>query len=297
MALWPLRYVGTLCAYSWRWQRRRLTTWLVTAVVVGIVLSVAAAVQLVVWLGERSLAGQLESASEMQVFVAETATPEQQAALRDGLAAVPGVSRVGYRSKAEAAARATRDPQLAPLAGASQGNPFPASFVLQMHDPGVATRVLQVVAGNPAVDAKIPASYTAAQAQRLGAALGAMKLVAGVLDVVALGVGAVVALALLRGEIRARREELRVLTLVGVPRVVIRVPLVIQVLSVAAAGSALAVLSLLYIDQHVVPAIDQSLPFLRLGDPGQAFSTLSLATVGASCIALLPCALLVRLPR
>ena len=24
MGLWPLRYIGTLCAYSWRWQRRRL---------------------------------------------------------------------------------------------------------------------------------------------------------------------------------------------------------------------------------------------------------------------------------
>jgi hypothetical protein len=78
---------------------------------------------------------------------------------------------------------------------------------------------------------------------------------------------------------------------------VIRVPLVVQVLSVALAGSALAVLSLLYIGQHVVPAIDQSLPFLRLGDPGAAFGTLAVGTLAASCAALVPCALLVRLPR
>lgn len=297
MPLWPLRYAGTLWSYSWRWQRRRMSTWLLTAVVLGVVLSVAATVQLVVTLGERSLAGQLQSASEMQVFVADGATPDQQTALQTKLVAMPGVSRVTFRSKAEAAARAARDPQLATLAGASEGNPFPASFVLEMQDPNVAQGVLHGVSSDPAVDPKIPASYTAAQAQRLSSALGAMKVIAGVLDAVALGVGAVVALALLRGEIRARKDELRILTLVGVPRMVIRVPLVVQVLSVAIAGSALAVLSLLYIGQHVVPAIDESLPFLRLGDPRDAFGALALGTVAASCAALLPCALLVRLPR
>lgn len=297
MELWPIRYIGTLGSYSWRWQRRRMTTWFVTAAVLGVVLSVAAVVQLVVWLGERSLAGQLQSASEMQVFVVDSASADQQAALQARLVAVPGVTGARFRSKAEAAARATRDPQLAPLAGASEGNPFPASFVLQMRDPGVAPRVLRAVAGDPAVDPKIPASYTAAQAQRLSSALGAMKIIAGALDITALGVGAVVALALLRSEVRARRDELRILTLVGVPRMVIRVPLVVQVLSVALAGGALAVLSLVYIGQRVVPAIDQSLPFLRLGDPGAAFGTLAVGTLAASCAALVPCALLVRLPR
>jgi len=297
MSLWPLRYVGTLWSYSWRWQRRRISTWFVTAAVVGVVLSVAVAVQLVVWLGQRSLAGQLESASEMQVFVVDSASADQQSALQAKLTAIPGVSRVTYRSKAEAASRATHDPELAPLAGASDGNPFPASFVLQMRDPGIAPRVLSAVSGDPAVDPKIPASYTAAQAQRLSSALGTLQVIALALDLVALGVGAVVALALLRGEVRARRDELRILTLVGVPRAIIRVPLVVQVLSVALAGSALAVLSLVYMGQHVVPAIDQSLPFLRLGDPAQAFRPLAVGTLAASCATLVPCALLVRLPR
>ena len=183
------------------------------------------------------------------------------------------------------------------MAGASEGNPFPASFVLQMSDPQVARQVLAAVNDDPAVDRRIPASYTAAQAQRLSSALGAVRILAGVLDAVALGVGAIVALALLRGEIRARREELRVLTLVGVPRAIIRVPLVLQVLSVAVGGSLLAVGSLLYVGRHVVPAVDQSLPFLRLGDPGQLFGTLAAGTIAASCLALLPCGLLVRLPR
>src|SRR5438034_5138179 len=273
--LWPIRYVGSLCAYAWRWQRRRWGSWVVTVGVIGVVLSVAAAVQLLVWLGEASLAGQLHSASEMQVFLVDGATPGQQAALQARLGAVPGVTSVRFRSKAEAAARAAHDPHLASLAGASEGNPFPASFVLQMSDPQVARRVLAAVQGDPAVDGRIPASYTAAQAERLSTALGAVRIVAVVLDAVALGVGAIVALALLRGEVRARREELRVLALVGVPRAIIRVPLVLQVLSVAVAGSLLAVGTLLYVGRQVVPAVDQSLPFLRLGDPQQLFGTLA----------------------
>src|SRR6266700_5267998 len=294
---WPVRYLASLAGYAWRWQRRRWTVWLVTVAVIGAVLSVASAVQLMVWLGERSLATQLHSASEMQVFLADSATVDQQSALRAKLVAIPGVTGAHYRSKADAAARAAHDPQLASLAGASEGNPFPASYVLQMSDPGVARRVLTSVNGDPAVDSRIPASYTAAQAQRLSAALGAIRVVAIALDVVALGVGAVVALALLRGEVRARRDELRILTLVGVPRAIIRIPLVLQVLSVAVAGSLLAVGSLLYVGHSLVPAVDQSLPFLRLGNPGAVAGTLSLGTIAASCLALLPCGLLVRLPR
>ncbi len=294
---WPVRYLASLAGYAWRWQRRRWSVWLVTVAVIGVVLSVASAVQLMVWLGERSLATQLHSASEMQVFLADSATVDQQSALRAKLVAIPGVTGAHYRSKADAAARAAHDPQLASLAGASEGNPFPASYVLQMSDPGVARRVLASVNGDPAVDSRIPASYTAAQAQRLSAALGAIRVVAIALDAVALGVGAVVALALLRGEVRARRDELRILTLVGVPRAIIRIPLVLQVLSVAVAGSLLAVGSVLYVGHSLVPAVDQSLPFLRLGNPGAVAGTLSLGTIAASCLALLPCGLLVRLPR
>jgi len=295
--VWPFVYVVSLVGYSWRWQRRRLGVWFVTVVAIGAVLSVATTVQLLVWLGERSLSGQLRDASEMQVFLEDSATADQQAALRARLAALPGVTAVTYRSKAQAQARATHDPQLSALAGASEGNPFPASFVLQLSEPRVAAEVLDTARGDPAVDPSIPASYTAAQARRLSTALAAMQVLTWGLDLVALGVGALVALALLRSEIRARREELRILVLVGVPRLVIRVPLLVQALSVAVVASLAAVGCLLLVGQHVVPAVDQSLPFLRLGSPRWAFTTLSVGTIAASCLALLPCALLVRLPR
>jgi cell division transport system permease protein len=294
---WLLRYAGSVGSYSWRWQRRRKLTWLLTVGVVGLVLSVAATVQLMVWLGEGSLSSQLHSASEMQVFLSDGSSPEQQAALKTKLLAVPGVKSLHLRSKAEAAGLASKDQQLAPLAAASDGNPFPASFVLQMKDPSVGQKVLKAAGGDPAVDAQVPASYTADQAKQLSSALGVIQVGTWVLDAVALGVAILVALALLRGELRARKEELRILTLVGVPRAVIRLPLVLQALSVALGGSLIAILSLIWVGHGVVPVVSASLPFLRLGDPTHALSALSLGALASACLTLIPCSLLVRLPR
>jgi cell division protein FtsX len=294
---WLPRYSISLGIYAWRWQKRRLSTWVITVVAVGAVLSVASAVQLIVLLAGTGISNQLHSASEIQVFLIDSASQDQQATLKGKLAQVSGIGHITYRSKADAQARAAHDPQLAALSSAGDGNPFPASLVLQMSDPAVARQVLKVAAGDPAVDPKIPASYTATQAQQLSSALAAIQTVAWVVDGVALALGALVALSLLRSEIRARHEELRMLALVGVPSVAVRLPLVIQVLSVGLAASLLAVLSLNYVGHSVVPALDHSLPFLHLGDPTRMLAGVSLATVAATSLALLPCALLVRLPR
>jgi cell division protein FtsX len=294
---WVLRYFRNLADYSWRWQRRRVASWFLTVAVIGAVLAVAGAVQLVVALGQRSLASQMQSASEMQVFLQDAASQAQDSALQAKLARVPGVHAVALRTKADAQARAAHDPQLATLANASQGNPFPASLVVTMSDPNVAKRVISAAAGDPALDPKIPSSYTAAQAQSLGRAISAIQVAAGLVDTIALGLGALVATALLRGEVRARREELRILALVGVPRMVTRLPLLFQALSVAIVSSTLAVVAITWFGHNAVPGLDQSLPFLHLGDPAIAIRGLSAGTVGASLLTLIPCALLVRLPR
>ncbi len=294
---WLARYCLTLARYAWSWQKQRLGAWVVTVLVVALVFSVASTVQLVVWLGSEGVSSQLHSASEMQVFLADSATQDQQDALRAKLAGITGVGRLTYRSKADAQAHAAHDPQLATLAGAGDGNPFPASYVVQMSDPAVAKRVLKAVAADPAVDPKVPASYTAAQADQLSSALNALKVGAWVVDGLALGTGAIVATALLRSEIRARRDELRILALVGVPTVVVRLPLVIQALSIGLAGSVLAVLTVGYVSHAMLPALGRSLPFLHLGDPGHVLTALSLGTLTAGCAGLIPCALLVRFPR
>jgi len=115
--------------------------------------------------------------------------------------------------------------------------------------------------------------------------------------VAALAVASLVALVLLRSEIRARRTELRILTLVGTPRPVIRFPVFMEAVALAIAGSVVASLTLSYVGDHVVPAVNQYLPFLQLGSAAGAVQVISLTTLGSSVLALGACSLLVRLPR
>jgi cell division protein FtsX len=124
----------------------------------------------------------------------------------------------------------------------------------------------------------------------------AQAVVVGV-AIAALAVASLVALVLLRSEIRARRSELRILTLVGTPRPVIRLPVLLEALALAAAGSAVAFFSLSYVGQNVVPAVNSYLPFLQLGSAASAVQLIGWVTLGSSVLALGTCSLLVRLPR
>ncbi|MBO0685039.1 MAG: hypothetical protein J2P45_17955 [Candidatus Dormibacteraeota bacterium] len=292
------RYMESVTAYSWRWQRRRLPAWALTVAVMGVMLSVAASTQLMVWLSQRSLNTQLQSASQMQVFLSDGASAGQVSALVTKLTHVPGVKQpLAYRSKEEAAGFAHQNEQLQPLAAASNTNPFPASLVMNMDNPQTGQKVLKAVKGDPIVDPVVPGSITSTQSQQLGSALDLLQAGSVLLDVLALGVAGLVTVALLRGEIRSRVDELRILTLVGVPRLVIRLPLVFQALSVALVGGLIGALSVFWVSSKVVPAVSSSLPFLQLGNPGPAPIAFAVGTVALACLTLVPCSLLVRLPR
>ncbi len=294
---WPVRYAASVAGYSWRWQRGRLGPWLLTVIVVAAVLSVAATAQLLVSAGQRGLDAQARSASEMQVFLSDSATPAQTDQLRRRLVDIAGVRSVTYRSKEEARNLARQSQQLAPLAAASAGNPFPAGFVVDMTGPDVSGRVAGKVATDPAVDSGTPTSVTAAQAQRLDVALRAVRVASFGLDGVAVAVAVLVALALLRGELRVRAGELRILALVGVPRPVMRLPLLAQSLSIALVAGALAIGALIWAARTVLPALDTALPFAGLGDNTGLVQLLAAGTMALSCAVLVPCGLLVRLPR
>jgi hypothetical protein len=88
-----------------------------------------------------------------------------------------------------------------------------------------------------------------------------------------------------------------VLSLVGTPRPVIRLPVLVEAVSLALAGSIVATLVLIYVGGHLVPLVNGSLPFLQLGGAADAVRTISLATLAGSVMALGACSLLVRLPR
>ena len=294
---WLPNYALNVLAYCWRCWRRRLLAWGATALAVSAVLSLAASAELFLVLSQRSLAQQARSASEFQVFLADDAQQPQVEDLRGRISHLPGVKAVSYRSKSEALSMARRDPTLANLASTTPGNPFPASLVVQLADPGAASQVAATATKDAATDHDVPFSYTPAQGRRLSTFLStAQAFIVGV-AVAALAVASLVGLVLLRSEIRARRAELTVLALVGTPRPVIRLPVLLEAVSLAVAGSIVATLVVIYAGTHLVPAVNSSLPFLQLGSASDVIGGISLVTLASSVLALGVSSLLVRLPR
>jgi len=157
--------------------------------------------------------------------------------------------------------------------------------------------VATLAAKDPATDHDVPASYTPAQGRRLSDFLALAQAVVVGVGLAALVVASLVALVLLRSELRARRAELRILTLVGTPRPVIRLPVLLEAVALAVAGSLVAFLAVTYLGNQVVPAVNQYLPFLQLGSAAGAMQAIEVATLGSSVLALGVCSLLVRLPR
>ena len=294
---WVGHYTGNLAAYCWRCWRARAGVWVGTVVAVGAILSLAANAELFVFLAQRGLAQQMGSVSEFQVFLADDAQQQQVTALQQRIDKVPGVAGTRYRSKQEAAGIAKKNSVLTGIASAGSDNLFPASLVVNLKDPAAADRVATVAAASPATDKQVPTSYTPRQAQRLRTALSLAQGVVFGIGLAALVVASLVGLALIRGELRARRAELRILVLVGTPRSIIRLPVLAEAISVAIVGTAIATAALLLVGGRVIPAVNSALPFLQLGSAVQATLAISLATLVSSVLALGACSLMVRLPR
>jgi cell division protein FtsX len=272
--------------------------WVATVLAVGAILALAANAELFVFLAQRGLSAQMQSASEFQVFLADGAQADQVATLQQQINGLPGVRGSRMRSKAEALGIAKQSSTLAGVATANgSDNPFPASIVVNLQDPSAADRVAALATNSPAADRQVPTSYTPSQARRLSTALSLAQAVVIGIGLAALGVACVVGLALIRGELRARRTELRILVLVGTPRPIIRLPVFVEAISVAVVGTAIATATLLLVGVRVVPAVDTALPFLQLGSAVQATTVIALATLVSSVLALGACSLMVRLPR
>jgi cell division transport system permease protein len=262
---------------------------------VTVLLALAASAQLIFLVGQRSLNHQLNAASQIQVFLDDGATPDQVSALEQALRGTKGVKQVSYFSKAQALAAARKDSSLSQFTDFTSGNPYPASLVVDMSTPQAAARVIATAKGQSAVDPKVPTSYTPAQASQLQAALS----IAGAIIValLALAVAGFVGLILMRGELRSRRAELRILALVGTPRVVIRLPVLIEALSIAVVATLGAAICLRYTQAQVLPAINSNLPFLQLRSAGGDWTSIVAVTLAASVLIFAGSSLLVRLPR
>jgi cell division transport system permease protein len=138
------------------------------------------------------------------------------------------VAGVRYVSKAEALLRAQRIPGLPELAGSTESNPFPASLDVQVRSIDDVAGIDASVRNDEAVDPVYPTSYDRGAYQRIqGLLLGVA--VAGIAFLALLGFVAVTVTAnSVKAAIHARRDEIRIMQLVGAPRWMVRGPFLVE---------------------------------------------------------------------
>ncbi|HZK75168.1 MAG TPA: permease-like cell division protein FtsX [Clostridia bacterium] len=178
-------------------------------------------------------------ASLLHVYIRDNAASADVSSLWDRLAADTRVASVTYVTKSEALARARQIPGLPQLADASDSNPFPASFDVQMKSINDVAAVDTLVRRDNAVDPVYPTSYDSGAYQRIQAVILAIA-VAGLAFLAMLGFVAVtVTINSVRAAIHSRREEVTIMQLVGAPRWMVRGPFVVEgAITGALAGAA-----------------------------------------------------------
>lgn len=194
----------------------------------GVLLAMAAAASVLTLAVASAVATQSEQAYILHVYLADAATPDQVDALKAALARDDRVRGVVLVDREEALQRELRRPGVAGLVDAGGGNPFPASLEVTLRSSRDIGPVASTVGGDPAVDPLYPTSFDPDAYSRLrrmllvGASVGSALL--GVLALVAVAVTA----NAIRAAVVARRDEVRVMRLVGAPWWAVRMPFLVE---------------------------------------------------------------------
>ncbi len=184
--------------------------------------------------------------AEFSVYVRDTATSGERAAVERALRADPSVAGVDVVSKDAALARFRRDfPELAPATEGAPDNPFPASFEIRLASSTVNAATLGNLAGRVgAMPGVADVRYDRRWLDRL-ASLGLFVRWAGLLlaAVLVLAAGLTVS-NVVRLALYARRDEVEIMELVGAPMAFIRGPFVCEGVIQGGLGAILALVLL-----------------------------------------------------
>jgi len=224
------------------WRSRGSSAFAVLAIALAII--VLGALLLMTWNAERLLA-RWSDAAEFSVYLRDDATADQRGAIETTIDQSGLAAGRDYVSKAEALTRFRREfAELAELTTGFDENPFPASIEVRVRsgtDRDAAEALVRRVIAVPGV---ADARYDKDWLTRVGAGLGTIRAAGFALGVLMAVAAAVTVATVVRLGLRARREELEIMELVGAPLVFIRGPFVAEGFLQGGIGALLAITSL-----------------------------------------------------
>lgn len=193
------------------------------------------------------LVDRWSESAELSVYLDEAATQAQLESLDEMVAQSGLAAQREYVSKADALARFKTDfPDLATTAGALDGNPFPASFELQLRpDVREATGAIDGLAtALSAMPGVADVRYDRQWLTRLNTVVRSGRLAAaGIVAMLALAAAMTVG-NVVRLTVAARRDEIEIMQLVGAPFAYVRGPFVAEGILQGGLGALLAVAAL-----------------------------------------------------
>jgi cell division transport system permease protein len=194
---------------------------------------------------QRALDRWLEAA-EMSVYLLDTASDDERAALEQFLKAQPSVAAVEYVSKERALERFRADfPELRDVAEGVGENPFPSALEVRLHSENAgdaaADRLSQDLGGRPGV---ADVRYDRAWLARLIGLVTTARFAAGLVAAILMLGAAFTVAAVVRLSLYARRDELEIMQLVGAPFSYIRGPAIVEGLLLGGIGAAVALVAI-----------------------------------------------------
>ncbi len=193
----------------------------------------------------QSVMDQWLQAAEMSIYLHDTISEADRAALEGFLRSRPMVAEVEYVSRERALERFRADfPELRDVTSGVGENPFPSALEVRLRTENggdeAADTLSRDVAGRPGVsDIRYDRRWLARLVGIVTTARLVAALVAGILM---LGAAFTVA-AVVRLSLYARRDELEIMQLVGAPFSYIRGPAIVEGLLLGGIGAAVALLA------------------------------------------------------
>ena len=207
--------------------------------------ALATAVVLVASSAADRVVARLAEQADLSVFLAVDAPADTRPRVEGAIRREPAVLRAEFVSPEAAAERFRKAfPDLAPLL--DEGMPLPASFDITLRAESAAASaegVVRTLQGIPGVES---VRFDRALAERGAAMASVVRRIGTVLALVLALAGALTVFSIVRLSYVARRDEVEILHLVGVPLATIRGPFVLEGMIQGAVGAmiALAILGL-----------------------------------------------------
>jgi cell division transport system permease protein len=224
------------------WRSRGSSAFAVLAIALALI--VLGALLIVTWNAEQLLA-RWSSAAEFSVYLRDEATSDQRGAVETAIDQSGISDGREFVSKAEALTRFRREfAELSELTSAFDENPFPASIEVRVQ-PGAEQDVAEALVKRLAAMAGVAdVRYDRDWLTRVGTGLGTIR-AAGLGLALLMAVAAAVTVAtVVRLGLRARRQELEIMELVGAPLAFIRGPFVAEGFLQGGIGALLAIATL-----------------------------------------------------